>query len=456
MTEKPSYEKLLQKINELEQNAAEHSREKERVAHVNAVLNAIREINRLITKEKDRNRLIKGACESLITNRGYYNAWIILADDFGTLLGSAEAGLGKKIFAITEKIKKGDPTYCCKKSLEMSDVLSIENPFSTCLQCPISGSYKGRGAMSARLEHKGKIYGILTVSVPAVLSRQPEEHGLFKNIADYIAFALHNIEAQEERRRAEETLRKAHDELERRVKERTKELELLSSRILNAHEEERKRIAGDLHDGIGQSLSAIKFMVETTLESMKKENTVADISSLESLVPMLQKASEEVRTIVMNLRPSMLDDLGILATVRWFFRQFRSVYACIRLEERINIPENAVPDVLKTIIFRVLQEAMNNIAKHSGADFVRVYLEKTQRSIDLVILDNGRGFDLASLSATAASGETSGGLPEKGFGITGMKERTELSGGKFCIESAPGAGTVVRASWNCKAVHREP
>lgn len=449
MTQKPTYNELIQKINELEQYAAEHNREKERVAHVNAVLNAIRDVNHLITKEKDRHCLIKKICESLIKNRGYYNAWILLTDNAGMLLEYAEAGLGKKISAITEKIKKGDLTYCCKKALEIQDVLSIEDPFSTCADCPISGSYKGRGAMAARLEHNGKIYGILTVSVPATLTRQPE-HGLFKNIADYIAFALHNIEVYEERRHAEETLRKAHDDLEHRVKERTKELELLSSRILNSHEEERKRIAGDLHDGIGQSLSAIKFMVETTLESMKSENAAPDISSLESLVPMLQKASEEVRTIVMNLRPSMLDDLGILATIRWFFRQFRNVYACIRLEEKITVLEKEVPDVLKTIIFRVLQEAMNNIAKHSSADFVRVYLEKSERSIDLVILDNGNGFDLLSLSTRGASCETPAGVLEKGFGITGMKERTELSGGKFCIESAPGAGTAVRASWTCR------
>ncbi len=159
---------------------------------------------------------------------------------------------------------------------------------------------------------------------------------------------------------------------------------------------------------------------------------------------MLQKASEEVRTIVMNLRPSILDDLGVLATIGWFCRQFQTVYSCIRVEQRINIQEKEVPDALKTIIFRVLQEAMNNIAKHSNADFVCLCFQKTDNTIELVISDNGNGFHVPGLLSMAPS--------EKGFGITSMKERTELSGGFFAIDSAAGTGTVVRASWTYKYI----
>ena len=99
-----------------------------------------------------------------------------------------------------------------------------------------------------------------------------------------------------------------------------------------------------------------------------------------------------------------------------------------------------MPGGLKTIIFRVLQEALNNVAKHSNADLVRLYLRKIDDNIELAIEDNGRGFDLGSILSLENS--------EKGFGITGMKERTELSGGLFDIQSTPGSGTVVRASWS--------
>jgi len=245
-----------------------------------------------------------------------------------------------------------------------------------------------------------------------------------------------------ERKRAEEALRKAHNKLEQRVKERTAELQSLSSRLLEVQEEERKRIAGDLHDGIGQLLSAIKFKVESTLGQMREHRDGPALNSLETLIPMLQDAVEEIRKIVMNLRPSILDDLGVVTTISWFCRQFQAVYSKTRIEEQINIKETEVPGALKTIIFRVLQEALNNVAKHSDADLVRLYLRKIDDNIELAIEDNGRGFDLGSILSLEDS--------EKGFGITGMKERTELSGGLFDIQSTPGSGTVVRASWPYK------
>ncbi len=245
----------------------------------------------------------------------------------------------------------------------------------------------------------------------------------------------------EKRKKAAAEARKTSGRLERRLKERTKELELLSSKLLNAQEEERKRIAGDLHDVIGQSLSAAKFTVETALEQMSGDRPTLSLNSLRALVPMLQKASEEVRTIVMNLRPSILDNLGILATISWFCRQYKTFYAAIVVEKKIDISERDVPDSLKTTIFRILQEAMNNIAKHSMADTVQLCLEKTDNLITLIIQDNGCGFNVKNIRSVGSSG--------KGFGITSMKERTELSGGTFQITSAYGKGTKLQASWEC-------
>jgi PAS domain S-box-containing protein len=235
-----------------------------------------------------------------------------------------------------------------------------------------------------------------------------------------------------ERKEAEEALQKSETQLRR-----------LSTQLLEVQEKERKRIAGDLHDGIGQSLSAIKFRVETVVDYLQDETDPSTIDTLQSLVPMLQDAIEDVRKTVMNLRPSILDDLGILATISWFIRQFQAVYSRIRVEEEIDVQETEVREALKTNIFRVLQEAANNIAKHSQADRVRVSLRKKGDVLDLVIEDNGGGFDLQRV-LNAEDGET-------GFGITSMKERTELSGGSFSIESKTGAGTTVRASWPCSS-----
>jgi signal transduction histidine kinase len=160
--------------------------------------------------------------------------------------------------------------------------------------------------------------------------------------------------------------------------------------------------------------------------------------SLEALIPVVQQASEEVRQIHTNLRPSLLDDLGIVMTVSWFCREFEKLYSGIRIEKAIQLEEKDMPERLKIVVFRILQEALNNVAKHASANLVRVSLKETSGQIELAIEDNGRGFDAKDLSVMT---------PKEGFGLTSMKERTELSGGGFAIESEKGTGTTLRASW---------
>ena len=227
------------------------------------------------------------------------------------------------------------------------------------------------------------------------------------------------------------------------LRESEKRLRFLSSQILSAQENERKRIARELHDGLGQILTAVKFKIEDTLRNREGHPFEADLRSLEPLVPMLQEGIEEARRIGMDLRPSILDDLGILATLGWFCREFQKIYSGISLEKQIDIQETDVPDPLKTTIYRILQEAMHNIVKHSNADLVSIRLGRTGEGIELLVRDNGRGFNLEETLSSENS--------RKGLGLTSMRERTELSSGHFTIESTLGGGTTIRASWPCDA-----
>jgi len=255
-----------------------------------------------------------------------------------------------------------------------------------------------------------------------------------------------------ERKRAEEALKQRSSELQRlaemleqRVRERTEELEeankalrQLSVRLLSAHEEERKRVAGEIHDTMGSCLSGIKFKVESALDEIAKTPKAAT-ESLNAIVPVIREAIEECRRIQMDLRPSMLDDLGLLPTISWFFRRFQTIYSGIRVEQEATIEDSELPESLKIVIYRVIQEAMNNAAKHSKADLVRISLRKVRNKMELSVEDNGCGFSIQQRLFPNDS--------RRGLGLTSMRERTELSGGSFAIESADGKGTMIRASW---------
>jgi PAS domain S-box-containing protein len=221
--------------------------------------------------------------------------------------------------------------------------------------------------------------------------------------------------------------------LEEELKDSEASLRYLSAQLLTVQENERRGIARDLHDGVGQMLTAIKFQIESALQLKNKKK------SLETVVPLIKESIEEVRRVQMDLRPSTLDDLGVLATLEWFCREYQKIYSNIRIEKKTELQESDVPMPLKTVIYRVTQEALNNIAKHSKANLVRVSLNKKESKIELTIRDDGIGFDVEQVLNLEGS--------KRGLGLTSMSERTELSGGSFVIETTPGDGTMIRATW---------
>ena len=219
----------------------------------------------------------------------------------------------------------------------------------------------------------------------------------------------------------------------------------LSSKVLSAQENERRRVALEIHDTIGACLNAVKFKAENVMLHMGDADSGAT-EPLETLVSLVQECIEECRRIQMDLRPSTLDDLGLLPTLSWFCRNFQTVYSTIRVEQEIEIEEGDVPPLLKIVAFRIIQEAMNNTAKHSHADLVRLSLRKVDDKIELVLQDNGQGFNLEKVVSQENT--------KKGLGLSSMKERTELSGGSFAMDSAIGKGTLIRASWSIQTVFR--
>jgi len=197
----------------LQQELTERRKAEERIEHLNFVLRAIRKVNQLITRERDRDRLLKGACDDLIETRGYYSAWIALFDEAGGLVTAAEAGLGEEFRPLVEQLKRGELTACGRRALSQPGIVVTEDPLSACADCPLAVNCGGREAMTVRLEYEDRVYGLSSVSIPADFTADEEERSLFREVAGDIAFALHNIELEEERRQAEEALRQYTERL---------------------------------------------------------------------------------------------------------------------------------------------------------------------------------------------------------------------------------------------------
>jgi two-component system, NarL family, sensor kinase len=219
----------------------------------------------------------------------------------------------------------------------------------------------------------------------------------------------------------------------------------LSNFLLLTQEAERKRIAADLHDGLGQVLTMLKFRVEEALIRLDADKVAETKVILKEVVVQLRGAVGEVRRISTELRPSMLDDLGLLPTLQWFCRQFEAAHSGISVVLDDKIREEDIPLPVKVPMFRLIQEAMNNVAKHAYATNVFIYMRMHHGGLLVGIVDNGVGFDAERLILGASC--------LLGVGINSMRERVEASQGAFRIRSHAGSGTAVSAVWG--ASHEE-
>jgi PAS domain S-box-containing protein len=248
-----------------------------------------------------------------------------------------------------------------------------------------------------------------------------------KNDEQQLALLLHGVWHYVQRNRSREVLQASETRLR-----------LLSQKLADAQEFERKRIAQELHDSVAGKLTAIKYGVEKAIAQLDHRHLPKGIS-LQDVVSMVQGAIQETRRISARLRPVGLDDLGILNTIRASCREFDTIYSDIRVQEAFDVDESEIPEPLKIVIYRILQEALNNVAKHSGATLVHVSLRKKGDSIELAIEDDGQGFDLEEVSSRKQN--------RNAMGLSGMQERTELSAGFFEIFTTKGKGTRIKASW---------
>ncbi len=218
--------------------------------------------------------------------------------------------------------------------------------------------------------------------------------------------------------------------VEEKLKRNAKLLKELSAHLQSVREEERTLIAREIHDELGQTLTALKIKLTLLLKKIPEELPNLK-NNLENSIKLIDTSVENVQRISAKLRPDILDELGLLAAIEWQVSEFEKM---TEIKCSLVLPkEEIVTDKIReTAVFRILQEALTNIARHSGADRVQVYLFSTPTKIILEVRDNGRGISNEQIKDVNS------------LGIHGMEERVSILGGSFLIEGFPGRGTVVR------------
>lgn len=246
---------------------------------------------------------------------------------------------------------------------------------------------------------------------------------------DALADANRDLQNEIARREAaEQALRRSRNELS-----------ALSRQLITAQEVERKRIARELHDSVGQQMGAIKYGLERCVELLQQGRAQDSQPILARAVASLQDAMEEIRSIAMNLRPAVLDDLGAASAVSWFCREFAQSYPSLTLREAVGVVDADIPERLATAVFRSLQELLNNVAKHSHAHNVVVSLSRSGEQLVLDVSDDGVGLEASASSASMRSGR----------GVRNLTERAEMTGGQMrLLAGANGVGTQARIEWH--------
>jgi PAS domain S-box-containing protein len=313
---------------------------------------------------------------------------------------------------------------------------------------------------------QGKIFYGLEVSFSPPEGREPLEMllnaGPLRDSQGEVMGAVVALTDITERKRVEVALKAAHDEMEQKVKDRTAELRLmvaqlqeevtnrlqteeslresegrfrhLSSRLLDAQERERKRLAAELHDELGHALLTIKLQLRALERGLTPEQkTLAE--DIEALQPFIDGVLDNVRRLYFDLSPGNLEELGLTGALRQILDEFAKNHPDIRWKVKLDNLDADFPLPTQTAIYRVMQEILNNIGKHAQASRVSVSLRRTPAAAIFTVQDNGRGFDAAQALSV--------GNPKKGLGLAAMEERVRVQDGTLEIISRENQGTRI-------------
>lgn len=273
-----------------------------------------------------------------------------------------------------------------------------------------------RSYVSIPLAAKGQVEGVLDLFRPKALEFTPNDIRMFTELGEQAGVAIQNARLFEQ------------------VLAGRRRLQLLSQELISVQEAERRRIARELHDEIGQALTALKVNLQSIQRSLSESILLPQL--VESIT-IVEQTLQQVRNLSLDLRPSMLDDLGVVSALRWYIDR-QAQRGGFEAEFTADLPVERLPSEMETTCFRIVQEALTNVIRHAQAKHVWVSLRRTEGVLELQINDDGIGFDVDAVLERMAGRQS--------LGLLGMQERVQLIGGDITI-SSNALGTKILATF---------
>lgn len=308
-----------------------------------------------------------------------------------------------------------------------------------------------------RLKTNEATRDIPVIFMTSLTSPEDKVKGFEVGAVDYVTKPLHQEEVlaritthlrlrdltlslQEKNRQLEISSQVEKTRLFEAVSQQRKQLRALARRLTEVQEAERKQLARELHDEMGQALTAISINLAAIQKELPAECAARVKERLTEAGWLAEQTLEQIRELSLNLRPPILDDLGLVPTLRWYIKRYAD-RVNINTEFQANGLDDRLPPEIETALYRVIQEALTNVARHAQAGKVRLHLQKKKSAVVATIQDDGQGFDVAKVLGQSD-------LPA-GMGLLGIRERVTLLGGQFNIHSQPGHGTrlLVEIPW---------
>ena len=408
---KESREQQMRWEKELEERVRQRTEELEQRNREQAALNSIAAT---VSRSLDLETIMSASLDRVLDIMQADAGSILLANGHRDSFVGVQKGLPDGTYQ--DCLTSSGNDCLCGRAIREGRAVLVEDASSHPGQMEATCPAKGFDSLAVvPLRAKDRPLGVLLVASRRPHQLGPPEMELLAAIGNTVGVAVENA--------------LLHGELREKEEVRTQ----LLNRAISAQEEERKRIARELHDESAQVLATLLVEIGTAEEMLPATNKQAK-TILGRAKTDATRALTEMRQMILDLRPSALDDLGLVAAVQWYAKT-RLEQAGVEVRLKVDGSQRRLPAAVETALFRIAQEAINNVAKHSGAHSASIRLEFSQPSVALVVEDDGQGFDTKTVSESRDK--------SRGLGLLGMRERAALLGGTASIESQPGKGTRV-------------